>query len=107
MAVAVRGKATVVLGKVMIVDLDQGKAAAVQGTPIPKIHRADPGVAAVEVVNSLVVAVRGRARAVAEGPSSKVPASVRCKAGRMEQVSRRTGVVGLEDSNDPTWWIPG
>lgn len=105
--VAVLGKATVVRGKVTGI-VDQGRAAAVQGT-IRKIHRADLVVAAVEVANSLVavavaVAVRGRAMAVVEWPSSKPPARERCKAGSFEQVSRRTEVDPV-GNNDPTWWI--
>jgi hypothetical protein len=106
--VAVLGKATVVRGKVTVI-VDQGRAVAVQGTPIRKIHRADPVVAAVEVANSLVavaVAVRGRAMAVVEWPSSKPPARERCKAGSLEQVSRRTE-VDLVGNNDPTCWIFG
>lgn len=93
----------------VIVTVVQDKAVAVQGTPIPKIHRADLGVAAVEVASSLVavvVAVRGKAMAVAEGPSSKAPARERCKAGSFEQVSRRTE-VDLVGNNDPTWWVFG
>jgi hypothetical protein len=113
-ATEIRGKVAVavVLGRVTVVPdkeiVVQGKSAAVQGTPIPKIHRADLGVAAVEVANSLVVAVvvRGKAMVVAEGPSSKAPVRARCKAGSFEQVSRRTE-VGLVDSNDPTWWMFG
>jgi hypothetical protein len=101
--VVVLGKATVVLDKEIV---DQGKGAAVQGTPIPKIHRADLGVAAVEVANSLVVAVvvRGKAMVVAAGPSSTARVRARCKAGSFEQVSRRTE-VGLVGGNDPTWWM--
>jgi hypothetical protein len=100
--VVVLGRATVVPDKEIV---DQGKAVAVQGTPIPKIHRADLGVVAVEVANSLVVAVvvRGKAKVVAAGPSSTVRVRARCKAGSFEQVSRRTEV----GRNDPTWWIFG
>lgn len=101
--VLVLGRATVVLDKEIV---DQGKVAAVQGTLIPKIHRADLGVAAVEVANSLVVAVvvRGKAMVVAAGPSSTARVRACCKAGSLEQVSRHTE-VGLVGSNDPTWWL--
>lgn len=111
-ATEIRGKVAVVLGRATataVLDkeiVDRGKGAAVQGTPIPKTHRADLGVAVVEVANSLVVAVvvRGKAMVVAAGPSSKARMRARCKAGSFEQVSRRTE-VGLVGGNDPTWWI--
>lgn len=117
-AAAVQDKATVVQGKEIVVQsrvavalgrgiVVQGKVAAVQGTPIPKIHRAGLAEAAVGVDCRLVltvVAVRGKAKAAAAEASSTAPARVHCKAGMMEQVSRRTE-VGLVDNSDPTWWI--